>query len=177
MTPLERRAASGSNLVRPAVRVRHWRRGDVEQIADLYYQTVHRINSRDYGPRQIEAWAPRVEPRSWWLRRFKRRTVFVAEAAGRVVGFAELYPAGKEVDCFYVHHGWQTRGVGRALLERLQRAALRRRWGELAADVSVTARGFFERMGFRVLRVQKKWHRGRVLLQYRMVKRLHARMP
>lgn len=31
---------------------------DAGQIARLVFDTVHHVNSRDYAPHQIEAWAP-----------------------------------------------------------------------------------------------------------------------
>jgi len=37
------------------MRVRRVRRADIPQIARLYYETVHRVNARDYSPEQIRA--------------------------------------------------------------------------------------------------------------------------
>jgi putative acetyltransferase len=151
----------------PAVRIRPWRRGHVPAIARLYYETVHTINARDYSPDQIHAWAPRIEADAFWLRRFRRYDVFVAEIDGEIAGFTELGTDGA-IDCFYVHHRWQGHGVGRALMDRLLAEARRRRVRQLSADVSITARAFFERMGFRVERVQKKLYRNRRFEQYVM---------
>jgi putative acetyltransferase len=151
----------------PAVRIRPWRRGDVPPIARLYYETVHTVNARDYSPSQIQAWAPRVYDDAFWLRRFRRYSVYVAEIDGEVAGFTELGRDGA-IDCFYVHHRRQGHGVGRALMDRLLAEVRRRRIEQLSADVSITARAFFERMGFRVLRVQKKLYRNRRFEQYVM---------
>jgi putative acetyltransferase len=151
----------------PQVSVRPYRRADVPAIARLYYETVHTVNARDYSPDQIQAWAPRIEDDAFWLRRFRPYTVFVANVDGQVAGFTELGRDGA-IDCFYVHHRWQGRGVGRALMARLLAEARRRRVGQLSADVSITARAFFERMGFRVIRVQKKLYRNRRFEQYVM---------
>jgi L-amino acid N-acyltransferase YncA len=72
------------------MRIRRVRRPDIPQIARLYYDTVHRVNARDYSPEQIRGWAPRVYPDAFWQRRFRRYEVVVAEDSGAIVGFVEL---------------------------------------------------------------------------------------
>jgi putative acetyltransferase len=153
------------------MQIRLVKRADVPEIARLYYETVHRVNARDYGPEQIAAWAPRVYPDAFWLRRFRRYRVFVAEDEGEVVGFAELAADGA-IDCFYVHHAHQGEGVGADLMARVERGARRQGDTRLMADVSLTAEPFFRRMGFRVLRRQVKVYRNRAFKQAVMEKRL-----
>ena len=147
------------------------RRADIRQIAHLYYETVHRVNARDYGPEQIEAWAPRVYPDAFWQRRFRRYRVLVTEDGDAVVGFVELGRGG-EIDCCYVHHAHQQRGIGAALMARVEREALARGNTRLLADVSITAEPFFRRRGFRLVRRQIKSYRNRAFKQAVMEKRL-----
>jgi putative acetyltransferase len=42
------------------MQVRPVKRADVPQIARLYYETVHRVNARDYSPEQIRAFKQAV---------------------------------------------------------------------------------------------------------------------
>jgi putative acetyltransferase len=142
-----------------AVRVQPAGPGDAAEVSRLYFETVHRINARDYTARAIHAWAPRIRPAAWWHRRWRRCTVFVAVAEGFIVGFAELCPPG-HIDCFYVHHQWQGRGVGSALMTRLLTESRRRRRYRLNADVSVSAQPFFRSMGFRPKVARKRFYRG-----------------
>jgi putative acetyltransferase len=151
--------------------VRRVKRADIRQIARLYYETVHRVNARDYGPEQIQAWAPRVYPDRFWQRRFGHYLVPVTEADGRVVGFVELGEIG-EIDCFYVHYAHQHRGIGAALMAQVEREARARGNRRLLADVSITAEPFFRRTGFRVARRQIKIYRNRAFKQAVMEKRL-----
>jgi putative acetyltransferase len=154
------------------VHIREYRDADIPEIARLYYETVHRVNARDYGPEQIEAWAPEVAPDAYWRSRFERYRVFVAEEHGMVTGFAEIEQNG-HIDCFYVHHTWQRCGVGTHLMRRIEREARQHRVHLLFADVSITARPFFERMGFGVVMEQKTSYRGCEFTQYFMAKRLN----
>jgi putative acetyltransferase len=147
------------------------KRADIPQIARLYFETVRRVNARHYSPEQIRAWAPRVYPDNFWQRRFRRYEVFVAEDGGAVAGFVELAPKG-EIDCFYVHHAHQHRGIGAALMAQVERETRSRGSTCLLADVSITAEPFFRRMGFRVVRRQIKIYRNRAFKQAVMEKPL-----
>lgn len=42
--------------------IRPYRSSDCPALAELFYQTVHAVNARDYSPEQLDAWADgRVE--------------------------------------------------------------------------------------------------------------------
>lgn len=147
--------------------VRAYKPSDLARIAQLYFDTVRRINSADYNPAQIAAWAPRVYRNSFWSSRFRHYAVFVVEHNGEVIGFAE-FGADGHIDCFYVHHQWQQRGVGRKLMLHILRQARQRRLTRVYADVSLTARAFFARMGFRTVRPQTRIYHGQRFSQFQM---------
>jgi putative acetyltransferase len=153
------------------MQVRRYKGSDISQIARLYYETVHRINAKDYSGSQLLAWAPRIYPNAYWRQRFIRFQVFVVVQNGEVAGFCELERTG-HLDCLYVHHRWQGRGVGSSLVRRVEREARSRGIARLFADVSITARPFFQKAGFRVIRRQKKIYRNRCFRQFFMEKRL-----
>jgi putative acetyltransferase len=95
--------------------VREYRAGDVAAIVALFRDTVRLVNSRDYSPEQVEAWAPDDIDVGVWAHRLARAFSVVAEIDGRVAGFADVEDVG-HLDCLYVHAGHQRCGVGRALL-------------------------------------------------------------
>jgi N-acetylglutamate synthase-like GNAT family acetyltransferase len=79
--------------------------------------------------------------------------LFVAEEAGRVVGYAGLIPHRRraELEPIVVAHGHRGRGIGKALVERAIAAA--RDGGATGVFVRPTARnrdaiGFFHNAGF-----------------------------
>ena len=153
------------------VQIRDCRGEDIPAISALYFNTVHNVNSRDYTPDQINAWAPEVYPESFWKERFAIYQVFVAQCKQDIVGFTELGKTG-HIECFYVHHQWQGHGVGSKLMAHIEAEADRQNISRLSADVSVTARPFFERKGFTVVKAQQKKYRGQIFQQYRMEKGL-----
>ncbi|MBF8270210.1 MAG: GCN5-related N-acetyltransferase, partial [Gammaproteobacteria bacterium] len=78
------------------------------------------------------------------------RQVLVAEDRSKILGFAEYEPSG-HIDCFYVHHEHQHRGVGKALMQQIEMELQKLNVHRLYAEVSVSARAFFEGRGYTVV--------------------------
>ena len=72
--------------------IRPYRSSDCPALAELFYQTVHAVNARDYSPEQLDAWADgRVELAAWDAS-FRAHDTRVAVEGGVIVGFADLGP-------------------------------------------------------------------------------------
>ena len=148
------------------ISLRPFRDHDLPALIELFRDTVRRVNVRDYTPEQVRAWAPdEIDPAKW--RSFDGRFAIVAGLDGRIVGFADLEPDG-HLDRFFVHADKQGQGVGRALMHALLDEAERLSLPRIFAEVSITARPFFERHGFVVLAEQSVEVRGERLTNYRM---------
>ena len=151
--------------------IRDYDADDAPQIVRLFYETVCSVNCADYSEEQVRAWAPGVpDPEEWHARMADRRTL-VAEEGGEVVGFAELENDGR-LDMLYVRRDTVGRGVGRLLYEAVEREARAQGLGWLFTEASITARPFFERRGFRVVREQMVSRRGVSLTNFVMRKDL-----
>jgi putative acetyltransferase len=135
------------------VTVRADRVEDAPVLLVLFRDTIRRVNSRDYDPSQIAAWASDDIDPDRWATRFNGRFVAVADEAGQAVGFAELDSSG-HIDRFYVSADHQRRGVGRLLMAAVVAEARRLSLARLFTEASVTARPFFEAHGFVVLTPQ-----------------------
>ncbi len=158
--------------------IRRFRPTDTAEIAQLFHDTIHHINARDYTPAQLQAWAPDDLYFQDWQQRCLSRLTWVAllnqgDCPAIVVGFAELERSG-HIGCFYTHWQYQGQGVGRQLYETLEAQA--REWGldSLKVEVSLTAKTFFQRLGFTVEEKQVVQRRGQELSNLRMIKLLQA---
>lgn len=151
--------------------IRDFTLADTEGIMGLFHETVHAINSRDYTPQQLAAWAPEAMDAAWWREHLAATTTLVAENAEMIVGFANL-DGDDHLDCLYVHHRHQSAGIGAQLLQRLEAISRSRGARQLSSDVSITARPFFERHGYAVVREQLQERRGQTLLNFHMAKTL-----
>ena len=153
--------------------IRDYDADDAPQIVRLFYETVCSVNRADYSEEQVRAWAPGVpDPEEWHARMADRRTL-VAEEGGEVVGFAELEEDG-HLDMLYVRGDSVGRGVGRRLYRAIEREARGRGLGQIFTEASVTARPFFERQGFRMVRERTVVRRGVELTNFAMQKPLRS---
>jgi putative acetyltransferase len=144
---------------------------DAPSLLAVFRDTIRRVNSRDYAPPQIRAWASEEIDPAGWARRFGGRFVMVAEESARPVGFAEL-EAGGHVDRVYVSADHQRRGIGRGLMDALIAHARRQGISRIIVEASITARPFFETLEFAVVSPQVVTCRGEDFVNYRMERAL-----
>jgi putative acetyltransferase len=156
------------------ITLRPYRPDDAPALLVLFRDTIRRVNSRDYSPAQIAAWASDDIDTVSWFGRFSGRYVPVAEEAGRPVGFAELESSG-HIDRVYVSADHQRCGIGRQLLATVAAEAQRVGLSRLFTEASITARPFFESQGFVVLAPQVVTCRGIDFVNYRMERVLAER--
>jgi len=153
--------------------IRRYRPGDEKRLWQLYHDTTHIINGTNYTPEQCERWAPAEVDMPKWRERIRGKNPFVAEDNGQILGFGELEHDG-HIDYFYCHHEHQRRGVGSMLYEAIEREARELKIPCLHAAVSMTAKGFFLRMGFQVVKEQRNIVCGAVAPNFIMRKELTA---
>ena len=146
--------------------VRRYRAGDCRTLTKLFYETVHSVNARDYTPEQLDAWAPAVPDAGEWDRSLRAHTCFVAEENGAVVGFGDMDPSGY-LDRLYVSKDFQGRGAASALCGALEAAVRAARY---TTHASITARPFFEKRGWRVVKEQSVERRGVTMTNFVMEK-------
>ena len=149
--------------------VRDYRRGDAEPICRLFYETVRTEHLGDYSPEQVRAWAPEIPAPAAWHERMSGRHTLVADESGEVVGFAELENDG-HLDMLYCRPGAVGRGVGSGLYAAVEERARGLGVGRISTEASITARPFFTRHGFAVLRRNTVLREGIELTNFYMEK-------
>jgi putative acetyltransferase len=151
------------------LRLRPYRSADLEEVTRTFADSVRVLARRDYDEAQRSAWAT-VDLEDWRAR-LAAIAVLVAEDVEGIAGFigyssdgyvAQLYTASRAArkrvaSALYAHveAGWRAAGVARAY-----------------AEVSLTARPFFERQGFDVVEEEEVERRGAIFRRFRMEKAL-----
>ncbi|MFM2314304.1 MAG: hypothetical protein RLZZ04_3580 [Cyanobacteriota bacterium] len=156
------------------MKIRLFEKQDAEKLARLFHETVREINIRDYSRNQVEAWAPDNIYFREWEKICSNRFTYVADDEGVIAGFGELELNG-HIDCFYCHKNYQGCGVGRQIYQAIETKALDLGISRLVTEASITAKPFFQRMGFSIVREQKITCRGEIFINYVMEKSLEAR--
>lgn len=144
-----------------------------KEIADLFHQSVHTIDTSVYTSEQKEAWAPTPTNYEYWSKRLKTKRPFMAIIDEKVVGFMELDADG-HIDCMYTHPDFQGQGVASTLYEYLLSEAKKRDIKHLYVEASLIAKSFFEHHGFSVVKKNVVQRNGVSLVNLSMEKYLSS---
>ena len=151
--------------------LREYRSEDCAEIMQLFYDTIHTVNAVDYNENQLNAWAPKEIDINYWNNRFLRDCAVVAESAGIIVGIGTL-KSGGYFDLLYVHKDYQRIGIATLIADKIEQHFYSNGIMTATTDASITAKPFFEKRGFIVLKKQTVETRGQTLINYKMKKAL-----
>ncbi|NQF16434.1 GNAT family N-acetyltransferase [Brevibacillus sp. HB1.3] len=154
--------------------LRRFHETDIDQIIPLFYETVHTINKQDYTLEQVNAWASLADltqRKEVWLKALTSNISYVAEMNGYIVGFSDMSLQGY-LDRLFVHKERQGQGIASALVDTLESEAKKLGLIEIETDSSITARPFFERKGYIVVKSQIVERKSTKLMNFRMKKSL-----
>ena len=146
--------------------IRRYRSEDCRRLTELFYDTVHSVNARDYAPEQLDAWATGQPDLEAWDRSLHAHESFVAAENGVIIGFGDIDQSGY-LDRLFVDKDHQGRGVATALCDALEAAV---RAEHYTTHASITARPFFEKRGYHVVRQQRVERQGVSLTNFVMEK-------
>ncbi len=133
------------------MKIRKYTTADCVQLADLFFQTVHTVNARDYSEKQLCAWANGNVDIKAWDKSFLEHNTIVAEENDVIVGFGDMDSSGY-LDRLYVHKEYQGKGIASSIINKLEEHAKLQDVFTLRAHVSITAKPFFEKNGYIVVR-------------------------
>lgn len=146
--------------------LRRYTKTDCAELVELFYETVHTVNAKDYTREQLDAWATGNVNLEAWNKSFQVNHTVVAELDGKIVGFGDMDETGY-LDRLYVHKDYQRRGVATAICDALEQNT---NAAGFTTHASFTARPFFEKRGYTVVREQQVARRGELLTNFVMRK-------
>ncbi len=75
------------------ISIRDYQPEDVQALANIYYNTIHRINIQHYTEEQVSVWAPATSLETEeWTKKFPKTKPIIATVGAEIVGFAEFEP-------------------------------------------------------------------------------------
>nr|WP_199002976.1 GNAT family N-acetyltransferase [Flavobacterium sp. ASV13] len=144
---------------------------DLNEMQQLYTNTIQSVCKNDYNSAQIEAWISGVKNTERWTQVIETQFVVLAIIQDQIVGFGTL-KNGNYIDFFYIHKDFQRRGIANKLLTELELEAKNQHTKIITSDISITAKPFFEKKGFVVKAEQKNIRLDVELINYKMEKQL-----
>ncbi|PNG35895.1 MULTISPECIES: GNAT family N-acetyltransferase [Pseudomonas] len=125
--------------VRPALEA------DAARVSQVILAALLTSNAQDYPAHVIERVQDSFTPDAV-LQLMRRRQMFVALVDGKLLGTASL--DGRAVRSVFVDPAYHGHGLGRQLMAAVEQAALDSGLTSLVVPSSVTAEGFYARLGF-----------------------------
>lgn len=133
------------------MKLRTYQPKDCAALAELFFQTVHTVNSKDYTKAQLNAWATGNIDLLAWNESFLKHNTILAETGETIAGFGDMDDSGC-IDRLFVHRDYQNKGIATAIAEELERQAVLHGIYIFTTYASITAKPFFELRGYRVVR-------------------------
>lgn len=158
------------------MKLRAYKPSDAVLLTELFYNTVHTVNKKDYTKEQLDVWADgRPDIEKWNASLLSHRTFVAVEddpenGQETIVGFGDIDETGY-LDRLYVHKDYQGRGIGAALCGALE-ACVSESVFCIRVHASITARPFFEKRGYQAVREQQVERGGILLTNFQMEKPL-----
>ena len=152
------------------MQLRSYRTSDCRHLAELFYHTVHSVNAKDYTKEQLDAWATGIVDLKEWNESFLNHHTVVAVENNGIVGFGDIDDSGY-LDRLFVHRDHQGKGIASAICDELEHSVSGKK---ITTHSSITARAFFERRGYRVIRKQTVIRNGISLTNYIMEKQTNS---
>ena len=152
------------------MKVRKFRASDSVEVAKLHRNTIRYVNKADYPSKQIEVWSGRVSAKRF-RESMPQKIRFVAVDKDKILGFGD-YSRDGELSGLYIHKDFQSKGVGKNLLIKLEEQARKQGIKEFHLSSTITAKAFYERNGYKIIKKGKHEINRQNLVIYRMKKKL-----
>ena len=143
--------------------LRKYQPSDCKELTELFYHTVHTVNAKDYTKEQLDAWATGQVDLLQWNQSLLKHYSIIAVENEKIIGFGDIDHTGY-LDRLYVHADYQGKRVATAICDRLESAID----GRIVTHASITAKPFFEKRGYVVVKEQQVERQGILLTNYVM---------
>ena len=141
--------------------IRDYQPSDCKEITELFYNTVHTVNAKDYTKEQLDVWATGQVDLEKWNQSLQEHYSIVAIENEVIVGFGDIDKTGY-LDRLFVHADYQGKGIATGICNQLEQTIQ----GNITTHSSITAKPFFEKRGYRVIKEQQVERQGIFLANF-----------
>ena len=154
------------NLTERKMLIREYQPSDCEELAELFYNTVHTVNAKDYTKEQLNVWATGKVDLEKWNKTLLEHYSAVAVDDKIIIGFGDINEKGY-LNRLFVHKDYQRKGIATAICNQLEQNVHKK----IVTHASITAKPFFEKRGYIVVKEQQVDRQGILLTNYIMEKK------
>lgn len=99
--------------------IREYQSSDCKELVELFYNTVHTVNAKDYTKEQLNVWATEQVNLKTWNQSIQEHFSIVAVDDDIIVGFRDIDKSGY-LGRLFVHLEHQRKGIATAICNRLE---------------------------------------------------------
>ncbi len=148
--------------------LRKYQQSDSKELTELFYNTVHTVNAKDYTKEQLNVWATGQVDLEKWNQSLQEHYSIVAVDDNIIVGFGDIDETGY-LDRLYVHADYQGKGIATAICNQLEQAVQ----GNITTYASFSAKPFLKKRGYKVAKEQQVERQGIFLTNFYMKKEIY----
>lgn len=143
---------------------------DIPELRELVKSTIRAINKADYEADEIEDWASCSDDLAH-LEDLITHLYFIVslDDEGLITGCSSIRKDGY-LHSMFIHKDYQQRGIASFLLSKMEEYAAEQHMTVITSEVSITAKPFFEKKGYKVEKEQKRRAKNLYLTNYWMKK-------
>ena len=138
---------------------------DCPSLSHLIRQTVLLVNSNDYAPEVINLICMNFSE-EMILKKMKKRDVFVYECNKRLLGTISFEES--KLHSLFVDNKHLCQGIGTKLVHHLEQFANLRNVPKIYLSSSITAKPFYERLGYELLKFEERSDGSTYLMQKKL---------
>ncbi len=153
------------------MKLRRYHPDDLEEVIQLFKDTICSVNKKDYSPDQVAVWAERAQFLQNKNEFFMSLYTIVAVEEKKIIGYGNIDDTGY-LDHLFVHKDFQRKKTATVICEELERYAWRAGQKKVTVHASITARPFFLKRGYTEKKEQQVEIKGIKLTNYLMEKPL-----
>ena len=166
---LKQQKSKGMNWYNVRMRIRKGKLQDAKELSVLRKATIRSTNKHDYTSAQIARWSKRWNTKDF-VKIHDQLLLYVAVEEGKIIGYAEIMkdtPA--EMGGLYVHKDFVRKGVGTKLMQKIHGAVQKMGVHRFSLRSSITAKDFYEKLGYRVIALKKNRRTGNEYLMEKLL--------
>ena len=132
--------------------IRRFEESDAAAVSELIRTTLQTSNAQDYPAEMIDALVTRETP-EYILERASWTHFYVVEDDSRIIACGAIGPYWDKQDesalfTIFVHPDHQGKGIGRAIMETLEKDEFALRAKRIEIPASITGLPFYQKMGY-----------------------------
>ena len=81
--------------------LRVYKPADCKALTELFYETVHSVNTKDYTKEQVDAWADGNVDLEKWNQSFLEHYTVIAEEENGIIGFGDISDTAIWTGCMF----------------------------------------------------------------------------